>query len=46
MKKTNIAVLISGSGTNLQSIIDKAESGELPVKIACVISDREKAFGP
>ncbi len=45
MKKTNIGVLISGSGTNLQSIIDKAESGELPVNVACVISDREKAQG-
>ena len=31
MKKKNIAVLISGSGTNLQSIIDKAVS-QLPYK--------------
>src|SRR5512137_812785 len=45
MKKNNIAVLISGSGTNLQSIIDKAESGWLPANVACVISDREKAYG-
>ena len=43
--KTNIAVLISGSGTNLQSIIDKAENNELPVNIACVISNNKKAFG-
>ena len=41
----NIAVLISGSGTNLQSIIDKSESGTLPVLITCVISDKEKAYG-
>jgi len=45
MNKVKIAVLISGSGTNLQSIIDKAESGWLPAEIACVISDREKAYG-
>ncbi|MBP7737345.1 MAG: phosphoribosylglycinamide formyltransferase [Spirochaetes bacterium] len=44
-KKTKIAVFVSGSGTNLQSIIDKAESGWLPVEVACVISDKEKAFG-
>ncbi|OHD71332.1 MAG: phosphoribosylglycinamide formyltransferase [Spirochaetes bacterium RBG_16_49_21] len=43
--KTNIAVLISGSGTNLQSIIDKTASGYLPANIRCVISDREDAYG-
>ena len=43
--KTRIAVLISGSGTNLQSIIDRSESGDLPARVACVISDKEKAFG-
>lgn len=45
MDKVKIAVLVSGSGTNLQSIIDRAESGWLPVEITCVISDREKAYG-
>jgi len=44
-KKTRISVLISGSGSNLQSIIDKAESGWLPVEVVCVISDKEKAYG-
>ena len=43
--KKRIAVLISGSGTNLQSIIDKSEAGTLPVEIACVISDRGDAYG-
>jgi phosphoribosylglycinamide formyltransferase 1 len=43
--KTRIAVLISGSGTNLQSIIDRSESGDLPTEVACVLSDKEKAFG-
>jgi phosphoribosylglycinamide formyltransferase-1 len=43
MKK--IAVLISGTGTNLQSIIDKAADSSLSVEIKCVISDKEKAYG-
>lgn len=43
--KTHIAALVSGSGTNLQSIIDKAESGWLSVDIRCVISDKQDAYG-
>ena len=43
-KITNIAVLASGKGTNLQSIIDKIESGYLNAKIACVLSDKADAF--
>lgn len=40
-----IAVLISGGGTNLQSIIDKVNSGYINCKIEVVISDNENAFG-
>ncbi|MDD3223786.1 MAG: phosphoribosylglycinamide formyltransferase [Clostridium sp.] len=40
-----IAVLISGGGTNLQSIIDKVNSGYINCKIEIVISDNETAFG-
>ena len=41
----NIVVLVSGSGTNLQRIIDCTESGEIPdAKIALVVADRE-CFG-
>lgn len=40
-----IAVLISGGGTNLQSVIDKVQSGYLNCKIEIVISDSEKAYG-
>lgn len=40
----NIGVLGSGKGTNLQAIIDAVENGDLPVKIALVISDVEDAF--
>ena len=39
----NGVVLISGNGSNLQSIIDNAKSIDL--KICCVISDRTDAFG-
>lgn len=39
------AVLISGSGTNLQSFIDRAQSGELNLDLALVISNRPQAFG-
>lgn len=43
--KMPIVVLISGSGTNLQAIIDAAASGELPVTIEAVISDKPDAYG-
>ena len=38
-------VLISGSGSNLQAIIDAIESGELNATIKAVISNRPDAFG-
>jgi len=40
----NIAVLCSGSGTNLQAIIDKISSGYIPARIALVVSDKADAF--
>ncbi|MCM8760775.1 MAG: phosphoribosylglycinamide formyltransferase [Candidatus Omnitrophica bacterium] len=40
----NISVLCSGSGTNLQAIIDSVRSGYIPAKIALVVSDRKDAF--
>ena len=44
-KKTKVAVLVSGGGTNLQAIIDKVASGELPqVELVKVISSKEGAF--
>lgn len=39
-----IGVLLSGSGTNLQAIIDAAAAG-LPVEIVHVVSSRPDAFG-
>ncbi|KGK86912.1 phosphoribosylglycinamide formyltransferase [Clostridium sp. HMP27] len=40
-----IAVLVSGSGSNLQSIIDSIEAEVLKCTIEMVISDREGIFG-
>lgn len=38
-------VLISGSGTNLQALIDAGERGEIPGTLAVVISNRPDAKG-
>ena len=43
MNKLRIAVLASGRGSNLQSIIDNAESGRLDAQISCVVSYVENA---
>ena len=43
--KTNIAVLVSGGGTNLQALIDAQQRGELGGgEIAAVISTKEGAY--
>ncbi|MET0092914.1 MAG: formyltransferase family protein, partial [Sedimenticola sp.] len=43
-QKLPLVVLISGSGSNLQAIIDGA-AGDLPVEIRAVVSNRETAYG-
>lgn len=43
-EKLKIGVLLSGSGTNLQAIIDAAAEG-LPVDIVHVVSSRPDAYG-
>ena len=43
--KTRLGVLISGSGTNLQAIIDRSERGDLHAEVVCVISNKADAFG-
>ena len=40
-----LAVLISGRGSNLQSIIDAAARGALDASIAVVVSNRPEAAG-
>ena len=42
MKK--LAILASGGGTDLQSIIDAVERGEINGEISVVISDKESAY--
>jgi phosphoribosylglycinamide formyltransferase-1 len=39
----NIAVLVSGRGSNLEAIIRNIENGTLQVNLACVISDNKDA---
>ena len=44
-EKPTIAVLISGSGSNLQAIIDTSEKGEIPCTVGIVISNKADAYG-
>lgn len=41
----NIAVCVSGGGTDFQSIIDACEAGKINGQIRLVISNRKKAYG-
>ncbi|WP_201532207.1 MULTISPECIES: phosphoribosylglycinamide formyltransferase [unclassified Psychrobacter] len=43
-KPLRIAVLVSGSGSNLQVLIDAMQAGALPIEIVGVISNREDAY--
>lgn len=42
--KIKLGVLVSGSGTNLQSIIDHCLTGKIDAEIAIVIGDKPNAF--
>ena len=44
MSNFNVAVLISGNGSNLQAIIDKFQKDEL-VNVCCVVSNKKDAYG-
>lgn len=41
---TNIAVLVSGRGSNLQAMIDSIEAGDMKARISIVISDVGDAY--
>lgn len=43
--KKKLVILISGSGSNLQSFIDQCASGQLDADIACVIANKADAYG-
>ena len=45
MAKASLVVLISGSGSNLQAIIDAIENKQLDAEIKAVISNKASAFG-
>jgi phosphoribosylglycinamide formyltransferase-1 len=40
-----LGVLVSGSGTNLQAIIDACASGAIAAQVGVVVSNREDAYG-
>jgi phosphoribosylglycinamide formyltransferase-1 len=44
-RRLRLGVLISGSGTNLQAIIDGCAEGTLDAEVAVVVSDKASAFG-
>jgi len=45
MSKLNLAVFISGGGSNLQSIIDTTREGRLNADIRLVLSNKPDAYG-
>jgi len=40
-----IAVLLSGSGTSLENLLEHIDSGAVPGRVEVVIASKEKAFG-
>ncbi|MCX2889609.1 phosphoribosylglycinamide formyltransferase [Pseudomonas sp. DCB_BI] len=44
-KTCNVVVLLSGSGSNLQALIDSSKAADSPVRIRAVVSNRADAFG-
>ena len=44
-QNVNVVVLISGSGSNLQALIDAAAKENSPFRVSAVISNRDDAFG-
>lgn len=45
MGRLRLGVLISGSGSNLQAILDAARGGALDAEVAVVVSDTADAYG-
>lgn len=44
-ERLSLVVLVSGSGTNLQAIIDDIRAGQLQAEISAVISNEPSAYG-
>ena len=45
MSPVSIAILFSGNGTNMQSIIHHVQQGHINARITCAISNQTKAYG-
>ena len=45
MSTCDVVVLLSGTGSNLQALIDSTRTGDSPARIAAVISNRNDAYG-
>lgn len=43
--KLNLAVFISGRGSNLQSIIDACQDPDFPARVSLVLSNKSDAYG-
>lgn len=43
-QKKKLAVFVSGSGTNLQAILDACDSGELFATVSLVVADNDQCF--
>ncbi|MFV3406674.1 phosphoribosylglycinamide formyltransferase [Pseudomonas sp. NY15463] len=44
-KTCNVVVLLSGSGSNLQALIDSSQGADSPLRVGAVISNRADAYG-
>lgn len=44
-RRYKTAILLSGSGTNLQALIDAHQQGDFPADLALVISNKPSAYG-
>jgi len=40
-----LAVILSGSGSTLQNILDRIDDGQLDASVSCVVSSRSDAYG-
>lgn len=43
-KRPRVTVMVSGSGTNLQSVLDRALGGDLPIDVVAVVSNNAGAY--
>ena len=44
VRRPRVTVMVSGNGSNLQSVLDCARSGELPIDVVSVVSNKASAF--